>query len=521
MQRAHEVVVERDVDDAGHGDEAHGTLAVAKAAEDRGDDVVRRDERNTDKADREIGERALHGLLRCGHDGDDTPAQREQQCRQRKSQQHEERDRVADGRGGALFVAAAGGLRDADRRAHRKADEHDCEHVHHLRADGDGGRAGDALKLADDEEVGHAVERLQKVREQIRQRKGQNVAKDAASGEIVLHRKGLLISIAWSHHKLYNNCRVKRRFFCAEKVSLSRIAQCGGKHLPRGDDRALGVRELVRVHGAEHPQYADDVLERAAAGEHRRGDGAKTDLILTVFHGEARLAAGGERCEQRVCVRLRVGRVGRERHTGKESRRLALTHAGKDDLALRGAVQRQPSSRRGDDAKAVAPLGLVEGDDVPVFIGGEHGGGAGRFCQMLEVRPREGRDVPERAGAAAVFKKAQAEGVFAVCVLCDDVIVAHGGQKAEHSALGQPCALADGRERHRLARVAEELQKLDRLRHGADGVAVSHKSALPVKNRCLYYRSKISRNYWLFEPKCRNNAEITYTQRLQIASYFP
>lgn len=36
-----------------------------------------------------------------------------------------------------------------------------------------------------------------------------------------------------------------------------------------------------------------------------------------------------------------------------------------------------------------------------------------------------------------------------------------------------------------------------------------------------YNGSKISRNYWLFEPKCRNNAEITYTQRLQIASYFP
>lgn len=42
------------------------------------------------------------------------------------------------------------------------------------------------------------------------------------------------------------------------------------------------------------------------------------------------------------------------------------------------------------------------------------------------------------------------------------------------------------------------------------------------KDQELYYRrSKISRNYWLFEPKCRNNAEITYTQRLQIASYFP
>lgn len=36
-----------------------------------------------------------------------------------------------------------------------------------------------------------------------------------------------------------------------------------------------------------------------------------------------------------------------------------------------------------------------------------------------------------------------------------------------------------------------------------------------------YDGSKISRIYWLFEPKCRNNAELTYTQRLQIASYFP
>lgn len=26
----------------------------------------------------------------------------------------------------------------------------------------------------------------------------------------------------------------------------------------------------------------------------------------------------------------------------------------------------------------------------------------------------------------------------------------------------------------------------------------------------LYSRSKISRNYLLFEPKCRNNAEIIY-----------
>ena len=67
-ERPHEEEVQPDVHHAGRGDEVHGALAVTKAAEDRGDDVVRRDERNTDKADREIGERALHGLLRCGHD---------------------------------------------------------------------------------------------------------------------------------------------------------------------------------------------------------------------------------------------------------------------------------------------------------------------------------------------------------------------------------------------------------------------------------------------------------------------
>ena len=34
-----------------------------------------------------------------------------------------------------------------------------------------------------------------------------------------------------------------------------------------------------------------------------------------------------------------------------------------------------------------------------------------------------------------------------------------------------------------------------------------------------YNRSKISRNYWLFEPKCRNNAELTYILLPRIAIY--
>lgn len=46
-------------------------------------------------------------------------------------------------------------------------------------------------------------------------------------------------------------------------------------------------------------------------------------------------------------------------------------------------------------------------------------------------------------------------------------------------------------------------------------------SLIAIFQSIYYNGSKISRNYWLFESKCRNNAEITYTQRLQIASYFP
>lgn len=37
----------------------------------------------------------------------------------------------------------------------------------------------------------------------------------------------------------------------------------------------------------------------------------------------------------------------------------------------------------------------------------------------------------------------------------------------------------------------------------------------------LYYRSKISRIPWLFEPKCRNNAELTYILLPCIAIYSP
>ena len=58
--------------------------------------------------------------------------------------------------------------------------------------DGDGGGAVDAVELADDEQVGHAVQGLQKVGQQIGQGKIQNILKYAPGGQVSLHG-GLLL----------------------------------------------------------------------------------------------------------------------------------------------------------------------------------------------------------------------------------------------------------------------------------------------------------------------------------------
>ena len=59
--------------------------------------------------------------------------------------------------------------------------------MHDLRTDGDGGSAGDTFKLADDEQIRHAVKGLEKIGQQIGQRKKQKVFKDTAGGKIFFH----------------------------------------------------------------------------------------------------------------------------------------------------------------------------------------------------------------------------------------------------------------------------------------------------------------------------------------------
>ena len=172
---------------AGDGDEVHGTLAVAHAAEDGAEDIIGRDERDAAEADGQIGGRAVDGLGRRRHDSRDGADEQEQHRRQRKRNDGKQRDGIASGLCGLRPVARPDGAGDGDGRAHGESHEHDRQHVHDLRADGDRSRRGDAPVLADDEQVGHAVERLQEIGEQIGQGEADNVAENAAGGQILFH----------------------------------------------------------------------------------------------------------------------------------------------------------------------------------------------------------------------------------------------------------------------------------------------------------------------------------------------
>ena len=162
-------------------------MFAAHAAEDGTQDIIGRDERDAAEADGQIGGRAVDGLGRRGHDGRDRPDEQEQDRRQHEGNDRKERDSIAGGPGDGSPVPRADGAGNGDRGTHGEADEHDRQHVHDLRANGDRSRRGDALILADDEQVGHAVERLQEIGKQIGQGVADNVAEYAAGGQILFH----------------------------------------------------------------------------------------------------------------------------------------------------------------------------------------------------------------------------------------------------------------------------------------------------------------------------------------------
>lgn len=147
----------------------HRASGIAQPAEDRCHDIIRRDAWNADKADDQVGTSARHGLLRCGDNAYDRVHKPYQHSCQYHRSCHKQRDCIANEPRRTRFVLCAHGPANSDRCSHGKAHDHHSDHMHHLTANGHRRCAGHTFKLPDDEQICHAVQRLQKIRKQIGQ----------------------------------------------------------------------------------------------------------------------------------------------------------------------------------------------------------------------------------------------------------------------------------------------------------------------------------------------------------------
>ena len=170
-----------------HGNEIHGAFGIPQSAENRTDDVVCSDTGDSDKADGQISGGSGDGFFRGRHNGNNGAYQQEQHSHQGNGYHHKQGNGVADDGGNAFVLPGADGPADADSGTHGQPHDHDGDHVHDLAAYRNRRSAGRSLELADDEQIGHPVQRLQKIGQKIRQRKVQYIVQYAARGQIFLH----------------------------------------------------------------------------------------------------------------------------------------------------------------------------------------------------------------------------------------------------------------------------------------------------------------------------------------------
>ena len=150
-KRANEKIIQHDICRTCNRNEIHRAFAVTHATENGADDVIRRNKGNPQKADSQICNCAVYRLRRGGHYTDNRAHQKQKHCRQHNGKPEKERHSVADAFRNLLMVSAAHCTRNADGCPHRKPYEHNGQHVHHLRADGNGCGAGNPIKLPDNE----------------------------------------------------------------------------------------------------------------------------------------------------------------------------------------------------------------------------------------------------------------------------------------------------------------------------------------------------------------------------------
>lgn len=181
---ADEYIVKQEIDETGESDKVHRRPCIAKSAEDAGKDIIGDDEGDTCKAD----EKVRPCIFPCFHRGlqprEDKIARKEEEHGANEAEEGKEQHRASDAAGGFLPIFAAHRAADGDGRPHGEPDDDDGQHVHQLASDGDGRDRCGAIEETGDEEVGHAVERLQKTGEKVRDGESHHFGEQRPLGKI-------------------------------------------------------------------------------------------------------------------------------------------------------------------------------------------------------------------------------------------------------------------------------------------------------------------------------------------------
>ena len=158
-----ENVIQRDVQNAGNRDKVHGTPRIPHAAENRRDDVVCDDERDSGEAYPQVEHRPGESLFGRFQNARDVLAKKQENSGQEKGNDSEQGDRVSGDARNGPEIFRPGRPPDENRRAHGESDDDDRQKMHRLASDGDRRNRFGPLELSDDKEVRKPVKRLQKI----------------------------------------------------------------------------------------------------------------------------------------------------------------------------------------------------------------------------------------------------------------------------------------------------------------------------------------------------------------------
>ena len=166
---------------------------------------------------------SLGGFRRYTDKRDDVAHVQQQNNRQHKCNAREQRDDIADGSGRAVKPVRTDRTADGDSGPHGQTHDDHGEHVQHLASVRHSGDAVDPDELAGNEQIGHTIQRLQKIRQQVRQCKNNDGSQDIARRQILFH--GLPVALLLGSS---SSTRNGKPYYCCRVNSTIRHVQHSG-----------------------------------------------------------------------------------------------------------------------------------------------------------------------------------------------------------------------------------------------------------------------------------------------------